>query len=65
MEGEEKSRELQNQGEPHIPTDLPTLTPTPAQIGDGGITPLNIEAHTGQVLARPPKDEEAKVPEVA
>jgi hypothetical protein len=27
-------------------------------MADGGITPLNIEAMTGQVLARPPRTED-------
>ena len=71
MEGDDKSRELQNPG-----TDVSALeggpqttgaprqgdtvppTPPPAEMADGGITPLNIEAMTGQVLARPPRTED-------
>jgi hypothetical protein len=72
MEGDDKSRELQNQeGDAAVRTggqqnagaspaagDRVPPTPPPAEMADGGITPQNIQAVTGQVLARPPRTEE-------
>jgi len=71
MEGDDKSRELQNQegdasvleGGPQTAGASPAAggvppTPPPAEMADGGITPQNIQALTGQVLARPPRTED-------
>jgi hypothetical protein len=72
MEGDDKSRELQNQGAdaevleggPRTTGASPAAgdrvppTPPPAEMADGGITPQNIQALTGQVLTRPPRTEE-------
>ena len=71
MEGDDKSRELQNpetdvsalEGGPRTTGasrqgDTVPPTPPPAEMADGGITPQNIEAMTGQVLARPPRTED-------
>ena len=71
MEGDDKSRELHNpetdvsvlDGGPQTAGasrqgDAVPPTPAPAELADGGVTPQNIEAVTGQVLARPPRTED-------